>query len=110
MTALLPALWAVLILALGPVAGIVGGRKLHAQTPPRKTLYISNAANLVLLAVITAAIDLTNGREGFGVLTNAVPSRTALGWSLGLLLACIATSFAALIARARLHRPPKQSV
>jgi membrane protease YdiL (CAAX protease family) len=106
----LPALWALLILVLGPAAGIAGGRKLRAQTPKRKAIYISNAANLVLLAVVTAAIDLTRGREAFGVLTNAVPYRTTLGWSVAFLLACVATSFAVLVSRARLHRPPKQLV
>jgi hypothetical protein len=66
---LLSGIWASLILVLGPIAGLAGGRKLRAATPPRKIIYLSNAANLIVLGSVTAAIDLTCGHKALGLIT-----------------------------------------
>ena len=110
MTHVIPAIWVALILALGPIAGILGGRKLRTQMPPRKVIYASNAANLVLLAAITGIIDFTHGRVALAALTSSVPLGTIAIWSAGLSMACIGISAAVLALRIRFHLPPKATV
>jgi len=60
-------IWAGLILLLGPIAGLAGSRKLRTATPRRKVIYLSNAANLIVLGSVTAAIDLTCGHKALGL-------------------------------------------
>jgi membrane protease YdiL (CAAX protease family) len=107
---LLSTLWAALILLLGPIAGIAGGRKLRTTQPRRKIVYFSNAANLILLGIITAVIDRSSGHKAVSLITLSSSPRVILLWSVWLSLLCIAVASAVLVARAWLHRTPKPSV
>lgn len=106
----LPAFWVILILVLGPVAGVLGRGRLRKPPPPRKVIYASNGANLVVIALITLAIDLTHGRSVFSLLTAAPLYRTIGVWSIAFSLVCVAISFGVFLIRARICRPPTQTV
>jgi hypothetical protein len=97
---LLSGIWASLILVLGPIAGLAGGRKLRAATPPRKIIYLSNAANLIVLGSVTAAIDLTCGHKALGLITLGSSPRVVLIWSTCLGLLCVTIVSILLVARA----------
>ena len=102
-------LWTIVILLLGPIAGFFGGRKLR-QVPPRKLIYVSNAINLVVLAAITAAIDLTHGRKAFSLLVSVGALRPLAMWSAATAALCIAIAAVTLSVRMVLRRSPKPSV
>jgi hypothetical protein len=74
------ALWTIVILLLGPVAGAIGGRKLR-EAPARRVLYISNALNLLVLGAITAAVDVTHGHRAITLFVVAPNTRSVAIWS-----------------------------
>ena len=110
MSDLLSNIWAGLILLLGPIAGLAGGRKLRTVAPQRKIIYFSNAANLIVLGGITAAIDLADGHEALVLITVGSSPRVVLIWSICLGLICMTVVSALLAARAWLRQPPKASI
>ena len=103
-------IWAGLILLLGPIAGLAGSRKLRTATPRRKVIYLSNAANLIVLGSVTAAIDLTCGHKALGLITLGSSPRVVLIWSICLGLLCVTIVSILLVARAWLRQPPKASI
>jgi membrane protease YdiL (CAAX protease family) len=103
------ALWTIVILLLGPVAGAIGGRKL-GKVPPRRMLYLSNALNLIVLGAITAAVDITHGRAAFGLLVCATDIRTLWIWSAAVALLCVALLALVVLVRVVFRRAPKSSV
>jgi len=110
MSDLLSNIWAGLILLLGPIAGLAGSRKLRTATPPRKIIYLSNAANLIVLGIITGAIDLSNGGKALGLIRAGNSPGVVLTWSVSLGVVCVAVVFTLLVARVRLRQPPKASI
>lgn len=98
-----------MILLLGPVAGVIGGRKLQTVSS-RKTIYVGNALNLVVLGAITAAIDITHGRRAIDLVAGSRSSRDLLMWSVFIVAVCVTLVVVALVLRKSLRRPPKSSV
>jgi membrane protease YdiL (CAAX protease family) len=103
-------IWAGLILLLGPVAGLAGSRKLRTAMPPRKIIYLSNAANLIVLGIVTGTIDLSNGGKALGLIRAGNSPGVVLIWSISLGLVCLAVVSMLLVARVRLRQPPKASI
>jgi membrane protease YdiL (CAAX protease family) len=102
------ALWTIVILLLGPVAGAIGGRKLSG-VPSRRLIYVSNGLNLIVLGAITAAVDITHGRAALGLLVSATDVRRISIWSVAIAVLCIAVVALTLLLRNVLRRSPKSS-
>src|SRR5215470_10142826 len=98
MSNILSNIWADLILLLGPIAGLAGGRKLRTATPPRRIIYLGNAANLIVLGIVTGAIDLSNGGKALGLVRAGNSPAVVLTWSISLGLVCVAIVSTLLIA------------
>src|SRR5947207_6534982 len=98
MSDLLSNIWASLILLLGPIAGLAGSRKLQTATPSRKVIYLSNAANLIVLGIVTGAIDLSNGGKALGLIRAGNSPGVVLTWSVSLGVICVAVVFTLLVA------------
>jgi membrane protease YdiL (CAAX protease family) len=103
------ALWTIVVLLLGPIAGALSGRKVRA-IPSRRVIYVSNALNLVVLGAITAAVDLTHGRKAFDLLANLTRPTTLVICSAAVAAACIAVLAITLSLRIVLRWSPKSSV
>jgi membrane protease YdiL (CAAX protease family) len=110
MSVLLSNIWAGVILLLGPIAGFAGRRKLRTATPQRKAIYFSNAANLIVLGIVTGAVDLSSGSKALGLISGGNSPRAVLTWSISLGVVCVAIVFTLLVARVRLRQPPKASI
>jgi membrane protease YdiL (CAAX protease family) len=103
------ALWTILVLLMGPLAGFIGGRRLR-PVKSRSIIYISNAINLVVLAGITAAIDFTHGRRALDLIPGIWSPSIIPLWGISTAILCIALVAVALLLRTRLRRPPKPSI
>ena len=103
-------LWAVVILLLGPIVGLASRRKFQGAAPRRRVLYLSNAANLLVLGGITATIDFTHGRKALGLMTSGVSARAILTWSVCFGVVCVMVAVMVLVIRAWLRRPPNESI
>jgi membrane protease YdiL (CAAX protease family) len=103
------AVWTIFILVLGPVAGVIGGRKLSG-VPSRKLIYASNGLNLIVFGAITAAVDITHGRAALRLLVSATDVRMLCIWSVAIAVLCIAVAALTLFLRKVLRRSPKSSV
>jgi membrane protease YdiL (CAAX protease family) len=110
MHTLLPTVWLLLVMVLGPIAGIAGGRKVRTHMPPRKLIYLANAANLILIAAITWGIDRFDGSRALQLFDTSNPWSRVSTWSILLAIGCLAFSFSVLIVRARFDCAPKRSV
>lgn len=102
--------WLLVVLSLGPVAGVLGARRVAAQMPPRRLLYLTNAANLVVLGAITAAIDAWRGAPALALFAAPLSGVEIALWAAVTSLGALAIWLGALFARARLQWPPKRTV
>jgi membrane protease YdiL (CAAX protease family) len=106
----IPMIWASLVLLLGPVAGVAGRRKLATEVPARRTIYVANVANLLLLGILTLIVDLTSGRTAVKTLVHWAPAGRIATWSVGLSVICLFVSGAIFLLRLRTARPPRPAV
>jgi len=103
-------IFAILVLAAAPVAGILARRPLADSNRPRTVIYIGSAINLIVLGVITAAIDHWHDRKALDALTLFLPKWQFVAWSLSALFVSIMISFGVFAIRSKLDRPPSAIV
>ena len=98
--------WAILVLVAAPVASILSRRALTDRVRPRSVIYAGSAINLVLIGIVTAAIDLWRGGQTIAALTTVLSFSRFLTWSIGVSFGCAAVSVGIFFLRGKLHRPP----
>ncbi|HEU5312651.1 MAG TPA: CPBP family intramembrane glutamic endopeptidase [Candidatus Udaeobacter sp.] len=106
MQSILTIFWTILVLIAAPLAGILSRRPLAARARPRSLVYAGSAMNLILIAGITAAIDLWRGGESIRALMPVLSASRFLMWTIAISLVCIVI----YLLRAKLNRPPSAIV
>ena len=102
--------WLLVIMILGPVAGVLGARRVAISMPPRKAIYLANAANLFVLGAITAGIDLWRGAPALALFGTPLSGGRLAGWIVATALGALAIWFGVALMRVRLQQPPKPTV
>lgn len=110
MQSILTIFWTILVLIAAPLAGILSRRPLAARARPRSLVYAGSAMNLILIAGITAAIDLWRGGESIRALMPVLSASRFLMWTIAISLVCIVISIGIYLLRAKLNRPPSAIV
>jgi hypothetical protein len=83
---LIALVWIGVILLLMPLQGIWSRRKLQKLRPTRTQAYASTISGLILMGVITLAVDWFSGRTGMRAVKN-LPGLLALSRWAGLTFA-----------------------
>jgi membrane protease YdiL (CAAX protease family) len=110
MASIIAVSWTILVLVGAPLAGILSRRALTDRMRPRSVIYAGSAINLVLIGIVTAAIDLWRGGQTIAALTAVLPLSRFLTWSIGVSFGCVAVSIGIFFLRGKLDRPPSTIV
>lgn len=110
MSSIIAISWTIVLLIGAPLTGIVSRRALTDRVRPRLVTYIGSAINLIVIGVVTAALDYWRGGQAIRALRAVLGPLHFLAWSIGVSFGCVVISIGVFFLRAKLGRQPSPIV